>query len=140
MLTRFLIPELLKREKKGAIITVSSFAGIYYRPYQAMYSATKSFVDFFSRSISYEFPELDILSVRPAVVSTKMAHWLKPGFRVISTEEFVKSSLSYLGRENYTQGHWKHRFQVWPFSIMPEWLRTRKLAERAKLFSLMDSQ
>jgi len=51
ILSNWVIPRMLKREKRGAIINLSSVAGQYPLPYISVYSATKAYNDFFSQSI-----------------------------------------------------------------------------------------
>ncbi len=63
------IPRMLKREKRSAIINLSSVAGQYPLPYLAVYSSTKAFNDFFSQSLEMEYSnKIDILSVKPLYV------------------------------------------------------------------------
>jgi 17beta-estradiol 17-dehydrogenase / very-long-chain 3-oxoacyl-CoA reductase len=42
---------MLKRQKRSAIINLSSVAGEHPLPYLAIYSSTKAFNDYFSQSI-----------------------------------------------------------------------------------------
>lgn len=72
MLSRFIIPKMLSRKSRSAIITVSSFAAIFERPYEAAYAATKVFNDWLSRGIGGEYDNIDIISVKPGLVSTKL--------------------------------------------------------------------
>ena len=55
MMTNHIIPHMLKREKRSAIINISSFAAEHPVPYVSTYSATKAFNDFFSRAIGLEY-------------------------------------------------------------------------------------
>ena len=55
MMTNHMIPHMLKREKRSAIINLSSFAAEHPVPYVSTYSATKAFNDFFSRAIGLEY-------------------------------------------------------------------------------------
>ena len=63
---------MLKRSKRSAIITVSSFAAVFERPFEAAYAATKVFNDWLSRGIAGEYDNIDVLSVKPGLVSTKL--------------------------------------------------------------------
>lgn len=40
---------------RGAIVNVSSIAGVHPLPYQAVYNGTKAFNDFFSQSVGLEY-------------------------------------------------------------------------------------
>ena len=44
-------------KKKGAIINVSSVAAFTCQPLVSMYSASKAYVDFLSRGLSYEYSD-----------------------------------------------------------------------------------
>ncbi len=50
-LTKKLLKKMILRQKKSAIINLSSVMGQYPTGYAAVYSATKAFDDFFSRSL-----------------------------------------------------------------------------------------
>jgi 17beta-estradiol 17-dehydrogenase / very-long-chain 3-oxoacyl-CoA reductase len=132
MMTQSIAKKMTLRSKKSAVISISSFAGFYVRPYEALYSATKVFTDFFTRGIAEEYDNIDILSVRPGFVSTKMLDFRPVDLKTCSTADFVNNSFRYLGRESNTHGHWKHRLNAWQFAILPDWLRMKRLAERAK--------
>ena len=42
-----------------------------------VYCGSKAFGDLLSRSLAYEYPELDIISLRPSEVSTPMTYHKK---------------------------------------------------------------
>jgi short-subunit dehydrogenase len=52
LMTNYAIPYLLKRDKRSAIINISSIASRYAVPYFTNYSATKSYIDTFSQALS----------------------------------------------------------------------------------------
>ena len=113
LLTRKLLPGLLKRKERSAIINLSSLASNRPVPYMGLYSATKIFDDYLSRALALEYAgKLDVISLRPSFVKTAMSAAVsKEGFFHIHTHEFVKSSLKKLGRTSRTIGHWKHKFK-----------------------------
>jgi len=84
-----LINKLLDRKRRGAIITVASTAGTFAFPYLQVYSGTKAFNDFFSRALSEEVPQLDIISLRPGYVSTQLTLRKRPAFDVLTPIEWV---------------------------------------------------
>ena len=53
-MTRLVIGGMLER-KKGVVLSVSSFAGVLPSALLAVYSGSKAYVDFFMRSLSYEY-------------------------------------------------------------------------------------
>ena len=72
ILSNKLIKRFLKRSKKSAIITLASGACQVPMAGYHVYGASKIFNDFLSRSLAYEYPQFDIMSVRPSEVSTPM--------------------------------------------------------------------
>ena len=52
MMTKMILPGMLKK-KRGAIINISSVAAMGPQPFATIYSATKAYVDFFSRGTVY---------------------------------------------------------------------------------------
>lgn len=61
--TCFFAKKLQNRSKKAAIVNISSYSSVRSMPYMAIYAATKSFNDTFSRCVSREDQKNDILSV-----------------------------------------------------------------------------
>jgi 17beta-estradiol 17-dehydrogenase / very-long-chain 3-oxoacyl-CoA reductase len=55
MLTSLVVQKMLKREPRGAIINLSSIAGVNPCPYISTYSATKAYNDFFSKAVGMEY-------------------------------------------------------------------------------------
>ena len=53
IMTKMILPRM-ELKKKGAIINIASIAGTAPQPFMTMYSATKAYVDFFSRGLAYE--------------------------------------------------------------------------------------
>ena len=82
-----LIQRFLKRNKKSAIINLSSSAiDVPYNGYHA-YSASKAYDDYLSRCLSYEYPKLDIISLRPSEVSTPMTSNKDIDFMTITAKQ-----------------------------------------------------
>lgn len=55
-MTWAILPKMLEREKKGAVIFTSSVAGILPLPYAATYAATKAFNKHLAEGLAYENP------------------------------------------------------------------------------------
>ncbi|XP_013404590.1 very-long-chain 3-oxoacyl-CoA reductase [Lingula anatina] len=124
MMSRIILPEMIER-RKGVIINVASASGISPVPFLGLYSATKAFVDFFSRSLQGEYGSKGIIiqSVMPFFVSTKMSR-LRPSFSVPTPNDYAKSALCTLGLEDRTFGCISHALQGWVIKHLPEWLVT----------------
>ncbi|XP_039392745.1 very-long-chain 3-oxoacyl-CoA reductase isoform X4 [Mauremys reevesii] len=59
-MTRLVLPSMLERST-GIILNISSAAGMYPSPLLTLYSATKAFVDFFSRGLHAEYKSKGII-------------------------------------------------------------------------------
>lgn len=71
MLTRLLLPNMLKRSKKGAIISLSSSSVMFRLKYSSNYCSTKLFSDTLSLALEHEYGDkIDFLSLRPGLVTT----------------------------------------------------------------------
>jgi len=123
LITRVFLPGLANREKKSAIINISSIAGGFPQPHRQTYSASKAFLDYLSRGLAYEHTNIDILSVKPAYVYTKMTSFRQPDSGAVTPEELVESSLGLLGKKTHSHGHWKQRIRGCFILGMPNWLR-----------------
>lgn len=108
LITRVLLPQLITRSNKSAIINTSSIGGSMPTSFISGYSGTKAFHDFLSRALSYEYPNIDIISCKPATVLTKMMN-TPDDPSAITVEQYVTAILGQLGHVNQTFGHWKHR-------------------------------
>lgn len=122
MITKKLIPLLLKRQKRSAIINMASFAAQF--PF-GIYAATKVFDDYFSRGLNYQFEQkIDVISVRPRWVTSKMTS-NNQAFYCVTPRNCIKWVLKALGHQPFTNGHWNHRFQSWLHEMLPENLMMR---------------
>ena len=79
MLCYRIIPFMLKRSeqnrRRSGIINLASFLGEYPAGFVQLYSATKAFDDYLSRSLHFEYSDkIDILSLRPNHVSTNLTN------------------------------------------------------------------
>ncbi|KAL4476518.1 hypothetical protein ABPG74_010251 [Tetrahymena malaccensis] len=135
LLTRGLIQQLLQRKQKSAIINLSSLSCNSPMVGYAMYGASKSFNDYFSRSLSEEYKgRLDILSVRPGWVNTPMTDGINEKFFEITPEQCAHNVLRQLGRTNLTYGHYKHQLTAFFSDLVINKLNSdiRKQLENSK--------
>lgn len=96
-MSNYAIPHMLRRDKRSAIINVSSFSAEHPCPYVTNYSATKAFVDSFSQALSLEYEnQIDILSLRPMYVESNMSKQ-RASFTVASRNQCAKSAIRMLG-------------------------------------------
>jgi len=101
LLTRLLLPAMLKRGR-GAVIIVGSVAGMLPMPLHALYSATKAFDNFLGEALYEELrgSGVDVLALEPGSTETefqqKAGETPHPGE---SAHEVVRKALEALGRE-----------------------------------------
>ena len=120
MMTNNMIPYMLKRDHRSAIINVSSFAAENPVPYVSTYSATKAFNDFFSKAVGLEYEsQIDSISIRPLLVESQMSKQ-KASFNVATRNQCAQASIKYLGLDYETNGYWVHRL----IATLVGWLPT----------------
>lgn len=88
-----------------------------------VYSASKAYVDFLSRALSYEYDhKIDIISLRPSEVSTPMTYNKQTDIMTIKPEDCARGLLNDLGHDKVTNGHWSHCLQGKLYHLVPECL------------------
>uniref|UniRef100_A0A6I8RBQ3 3-ketoacyl-CoA reductase n=1 Tax=Xenopus tropicalis TaxID=8364 RepID=A0A6I8RBQ3_XENTR len=100
---------------RGVILNISSASGMYPVPLLTVYSATKAFVDFFSRGLQAEYRSkgVTVQSVLPFYVATKLAKIRKPTWDKPSPETYVQSALNTVGLQTQTNGYLPHAIMGW---------------------------
>lgn len=118
MVTRCVLPGMCAR-KKGLIINMSSMAAMFPMPTMGVYSASKKFVESFSKSLEYEYGSygIQVQTLIPSYIATKMVNWSKmlssANIFTPDSETFAKSAIATIGRTNETTGYWSHGLQYW---------------------------
>jgi len=126
-MTALVLPQMVER-KSGVVINISSLSGLMPTPLLSVYSASKSYVDIFSRGLCEEYKKVGITvqSVAPGYVVSKLSKIRKPTLIAPTPEVFVKSALNTLGIESSTTGFWLHDLMVYMSTkILPEWLANK---------------
>ncbi|XP_015925339.1 inactive hydroxysteroid dehydrogenase-like protein 1 [Parasteatoda tepidariorum] len=127
MMTYIVIPQMVQR-KKGIIVNMSSISSFHPLPLMAAYSASKIFVDWFSRALCYEYKDEGIIvqSLVPSYIATNLVKFSsflqRPSFIVPDPERFVKSAIQTIGVSNRTTGFWSHGVQYWMYELTPAFL------------------
>ncbi|GLD61557.1 very-long-chain 3-oxoacyl-CoA reductase-A-like protein [Lates japonicus] len=113
-MTRLVLPRMAERSK-GVILNISSASGMYPVPLLTVYSATKAFVDFFSRGLQEEYRRQGIIiqSVLPFFVATKMTRIRKPTLDKPTPERYVAAELTTVGLQSQTNGYFPHAVMGW---------------------------
>jgi len=125
MMSSLVLPSMLKREKKSAIIDLSSVASVHPIPHYSMYSATKTFNKFISQALRAEFADknIDVMTMTPCYVTSPMT-LNTTNLLFITAKQCADASLKKLGYEAVTFGHWYHCFQGFFYALPPTWLMT----------------
>ncbi|NXO79185.1 HSDL1 protein, partial [Sitta europaea] len=127
MMTHIVLPGMVKK-RKGAIVNLSSAVCCHPTPMYTVYGASKSYVDYFSRALHYEYASKGIFvqSLIPFVTSTKMVSFSgilsKRSIILPSAEEYASHAVSTLGLSIRTTGYWKHAIQWTLSECLPEWM------------------
>ncbi|CAG2104238.1 unnamed protein product [Medioppia subpectinata] len=103
------LPQMVAR-KRGIIINISSLSATNPIPLLSIYSSSKVYCDYFSRSLHYEYKDKGIIvqSVLPGFVSTNMSS-MRPSFTVPTAEAYVGEAIKTIGIESRTYGHFAHK-------------------------------
>uniref|UniRef100_A0A669FCQ9 3-ketoacyl-CoA reductase n=1 Tax=Oreochromis niloticus TaxID=8128 RepID=A0A669FCQ9_ORENI len=109
------LPSCVFPRSKGVILNISSASGMYPVPLLTVYSATKAFVDFFSRGLQEEYRRRGIIiqSVLPFFVATKMTRIRKPTLDKPTPERYVAAELTTVGLQSQTNGYFPHAVMGW---------------------------
>ena len=125
VLTQLLFTKVFsKREKRAAVINMGSFSGLTPFAGNAVYSASKSFVQILSGCMSKELEGcVDVLCLSPLGVGTDLIKIPADELTVLTAEQVVDASLPYLGVVRYTYGHWLHAAQATAMMLVGDELR-----------------
>ncbi|KAG0456430.1 hypothetical protein HPP92_024218 [Vanilla planifolia] len=118
--THAVLPGMVER-KRGAILNIGSAVSVVLtsEPLYAVYAATKSFVDYFSRCLHVEYKDkgIDVQCQVPLYVSTKMASIRRSSFLVPSADTYASAALRWIGYESTCTPYWPHSL-VWCLASM----------------------
>ncbi|NXJ18786.1 HSDL1 protein, partial [Dicrurus megarhynchus] len=127
MMTHIVLPGMVKK-KKGAIVNLSSASCCQPTPMLTVYGASKSYLDYFSRALHYEYASKGIFvqSLIPFVINTKMVAFSstvsKTAIIFPTAEEYASHAVCTLGLSIRTTGYWKHAIQFALGECLPEWM------------------
>ncbi|XP_061578341.1 very-long-chain 3-oxoacyl-CoA reductase-A-like [Cololabis saira] len=113
-MTRLVLPRMADRSS-GVVLNISSASGMYPVPLLTVYSATKAFVDFFSRGLQEEYRRQGVIvqSVLPFFVATKMTRIRTPTLDKPTPERYVAAELETVGLQSQTNGYFPHAVMGW---------------------------
>lgn len=120
--TRIVLPQMLEK-RRGAIINISSFAGVSTSPLLSQYGAAKSYVAMFSRALHYELKGkgIHVQCQVPLFVATKLAK-LRASLFTPSPAAYARAAVAAIGYDVLVSPFWLHSLQMYIFGCFPEWL------------------
>jgi len=134
-MTYLVLPGMLER-KRGSIVNISSASGFVSEPLYAVYSASKSFVNSFSKALHYEYKSqgVHVQCQVPAFVATKLSKLRSTSFFICSPKSYAKSLITKIGYEPVIFSYWTHALQIQGVLSLPipDWVFFTFLLSRAK--------
>jgi len=105
---------MIKR-RRGAIVNISSAAGLLPTgdPLYAVYSATKAYVDFFSRSLHFELKSkgIHVQCQVPYFVVSKLSKLRSPSLFTPTPAGYARAGVRAIGYEPTVVPYWSHALQ-----------------------------
>ncbi|CAN5892288.1 SDR family oxidoreductase [soil metagenome] len=140
-LTRLFLPQI-KESDKGYILNVSSIAGLFPVPFKTIYSATKSFVYSFSRSMYFELEEdkVQVSCLGPGPVATngqvketnRQLGW-KARYFTKHPEEVAEIAIDKMMRGKFLIiPGWENQLMTFVGKIIPEFILLPMMAKTFK--------
>ncbi|XP_040578809.1 very-long-chain 3-oxoacyl-CoA reductase [Lepeophtheirus salmonis] len=133
LMSKIALQSMVKR-RRGAILNVSSLSGVYATPLISIYSATKAFVNHFSRNLALEYrPKgIHVQNLIPMSVKTKMFKniWDDDTVKSVvtsTTDVYAYNAISTLSRTYQTSGYWRHSLAQWFIFLLPSSLVEHKI-------------
>jgi short-subunit dehydrogenase len=118
-LSRVLLPQILTRPKRSAILITSSGVASFPASGMAAYSASKAFASFLGQALNFELKDkVDVISYEAGETSTKMLK-RKPSLTVLTTNRVSKYSLSAIGKDSMTYGPMIHELLMMFVALVP---------------------
>jgi len=109
------IPDMATRGK-GAIINISSVAGLVPVPYLAVYSATQHYISALTQALAQEYSGSGVViqEVDPGQIdsATTKCKFSQSTLLAPSPANFVNSAIRTLGYTNRTCGYWSHSLSM----------------------------
>jgi 17beta-estradiol 17-dehydrogenase / very-long-chain 3-oxoacyl-CoA reductase len=108
----------------GAIVNISSIAGIRASPLLAGYSAAKGYIERFSDSLHAEYSKkgIHVQSQHPAFVVSKLSKIRKAALDKPTPKTFVKAAIKAIGYEPTLSPFWVHQTIIYITNMIPEFL------------------
>ena len=125
-MTRAVLPGMMTR-KRGAIVNMSSAAGVSTSPLLSGYSGAKGFVTAFSKSLNAELKGkgIHVQCQVPLFVATKLAKIRKTSLLVPSPAGYARSAVAAIGYDSVISPYWSHRLEMYVLDALPQFISNR---------------
>ena len=119
--------KLMKRNHEGVVINLASFAGDFPTPLMSVYSATKAFIDTWTRAMSAENKEDGVvfLSAKPYLTESNMSR-TRASLMVPTARRMAHAILARVGTTTSVSPYWAHNIFEFVVRCMPERMRLVK--------------
>ncbi|XP_071440205.1 hydroxysteroid dehydrogenase-like protein 1 [Hetaerina americana] len=124
LMSKLILPSMVEA-RKGAIVNISSVAGMHPLPWLNVYSSSKSYVYYFSEALRIECRSsgIDVQTLTPSYVKTKLvassSYLSQGGLTIPSPRKYARHAVATLGIVDTTCGYWVHDVQLWIFNLIP---------------------
>jgi 17beta-estradiol 17-dehydrogenase / very-long-chain 3-oxoacyl-CoA reductase len=117
-----LIAPIMVRQKRGLILTMASFGGVFPTPLLATYSGSKAFLQQWGTALGAELAPhgVQVEVVQSHLVASAMSKIRRTSAMVPSPKAFVRATLGKIGRSGGSQGiaftttpWWSHAVMQW---------------------------
>lgn len=111
-----------KSSKKGLVVNIGSFAGVFPSPLLAQYSAAKVYIESFTKSLSVEYKKegIKFQCHVPLYIVSKMSKIRKGSVMVPTAEEYASMVVSNLGKGVVVSPHFVQSFLTEVMKQIPE--------------------
>lgn len=124
-LTKIVLPGMVAKSK-GLIINVGSAAGIIPvgDPLYSVYSGTKAYVDFFSKSLSLEYKSkgIQVENQVPYFVTSKLSKIRNASLFTPNPKSYAAAALGKIGYSASTVPYWAHAIQHFVLTSVPTFI------------------
>ncbi|KAF3482852.1 estradiol 17-beta-dehydrogenase 12 [Arthroderma uncinatum] len=119
--TQIVAPGMMER-KRGLILTMGSFGGLFPTPLLATYSGSKAFLQQWSSALGSELEPygITVQLTQSYLVTSAMSKIRKSSMTIPNPRDFVRATLSHIGRSGgmfsyaYTSApYWSHGLMAW---------------------------
>lgn len=125
-MTRAVLPGMMDR-KRGAIVNMSSAAGVSTSPLLSGYSGAKGFVTAFSKSLNAELKGkgIHVQCQVPLFVATKLAKIRKSSLMVPSPAGYARAAVAAIGYDTVISPYWSHMLEMYVLHALPDFIANK---------------